>query len=295
MAFTSLQYETADRVATITLNRPERFNAIEQRMPREIREAVETADRDADVHVIVVKGAGKGFCGGYDLKKFAERSDNDSASGSQEMPWDPTLDFAGMWRNTQDFMSLWRARKPTIAQVHGAAVAGGSDIALCCDFLVMAEDARIGYPPARVWGVPTPAMWVYRLGPQAAKRLMMTGDLITGREAAEIGLALKAVPEAELDAAVEALVARLKGVPRNQLMMQKLMINQAYENMGLASTQMLATVFDGITRNSPEGVWFKEEAEREGFKEAVRKRDSGDPIAEGWSRPFRATFGGYRP
>jgi enoyl-CoA hydratase/carnithine racemase len=279
MAYETLLYAVADRVCTITLNRPERFNAIERLMPREIRAAVEAAERDPDVHVIVVKGAGKGFCGGYDLKKFAERSDNDSASGSQEMPWDPTLDFAGMWRNTQDFMALWRSRKPTIAQVHGAAVAGGSDIALCCDFLIMAEDARIGYPPARVWGVPTPAMWVYRLGPQAAKRLMMTGDLITGREAAEIGLALRAVPEPELEAAVEALVARLKGVPRNQLMMTKMVVNQAYENMGLATTQMLATFFDGVARHSPEGIWFRERAEEVGFKQAVAERDSGEPIA----------------
>ncbi|MGH6972735.1 MAG: crotonase/enoyl-CoA hydratase family protein [Caulobacteraceae bacterium] len=279
MEFRTLLYETADRVATITLNRPERFNAIEGRMPGEIRAAVEAADADPDVHAIVVRGAGPGFCGGYDLKRYAERSDGDRSSGAQEMPWDPTLDFAGMWRNTQDFMSLWRSRKPTIARVHGAAVAGGSDIALCCDFLLMAEDARIGYPPARVWGVPTPAMWVYRLGPQAAKRLMMTGDLITGREAAEIGLALVAPPEAELDAAVEALLARLKGVPRNQLMMTKMVVNQAYENMGLSTTQMLATFFDGVARHSPEGIWFRERAEEVGFKRAVAERDSGDPIA----------------
>jgi enoyl-CoA hydratase len=278
MPYETLLYDVADRVATITLNRPERFNAIERLMPREIRAAVEAAERDPDVHVIVVKGAGKGFCGGYDLKKFAERADGDS-TGGQEMPWDPTVDFAGMWRNTQDFMALWRARKPTIAQVHGAAVAGGSDIALCCDFLVMAEDARIGYPPARVWGVPTPAMWVYRLGPQAAKRLMMTGDLITGTEAAQMGLALRAVPEAKLDAEVEALVSRLRGVPRNQLMMTKMVVNQAYENMGLATTQMLATFFDGVARHSPEGIWFRERAEEVGFKQAVAERDSGEPIA----------------
>jgi enoyl-CoA hydratase len=278
MAYETLLYDVANRVCTITLNRPERFNAIERLMPREIRAAVEAAERDPDVHVIVVKGAGKGFCGGYDLKKFAERSDGD-ASGGQEMPWDPTVDFAGMWRNTQDFMALWRARKPTIAQVHGAAVAGGSDIALCCDFLIMAEDARIGYPPARVWGVPTPAMWVYRLGPQAAKRLMMTGDLITGTEAAQMGLALRAVPEADLAAEVEALVSRLRGVPRNQLMMTKMVVNQAYENMGLATTQILATFFDGVARHSPEGIWFRERAEEVGFKQAVAERDSGELIA----------------
>jgi len=276
--FRSLLYGVDNRVATLTLNRPERFNAIDGRMPREIRAAVEEAERDPDVHVIVVKGAGKGFCGGYDLKKYAERSDADSRGG-QSMPWDPTVDFASMSRNTQDFMSLWRSRKPTIAQVHGAAVAGGSDIALCCDFLIMAEDARIGYPPARVWGVPTPAMWVYRLGPQAAKRLMMTGDLITGTEAAQMGLALRAVPAAELEAAVEALVSRLCGVPRNQLMMTKMVVNQAYENMGLASTQMLATFFDGVARHSPEGIWFQERAEEVGFKQAVAERDSGEPIA----------------
>jgi enoyl-CoA hydratase len=278
MGYETLLYDVVDRVCTITLNRPERFNAIERMMPREIRAAVEQSERDPDVHVIVVKGAGKGFCGGYDLKKFAERSDGD-ATGGQEMPWDPTVDFAGMWRNTQDFMALWRARKPTIAQVHGAAVAGGSDIALCCDFLIMAEDARIGYPPARVWGVPTPAMWVYRLGPQAAKRLMMTGDLITGTEAAQMGLALRAVPEAKLEAEVEALVSRLRGVPRNQLMMTKMVVNQAYENMGLATTQMLATFFDGVARHSPEGIWFRERAEEVGFKQAVAERDSGEPIA----------------
>ncbi|HEV2366079.1 MAG TPA: crotonase/enoyl-CoA hydratase family protein [Caulobacteraceae bacterium] len=276
--YQTLLYEAADRVATITLNRPERYNAIVAPMPREIRAAVEAAEADPDVHVIVVKGAGKGFCGGYDLKRYAERADGRS-SGEQSMPWDPTLDFAGMWRNTQDFMSLWRARKPTIAKVHGAAVAGGSDIALCCDFLVMAEDARIGYPPARVWGVPTPAMWVYRLGAQAAKRLMMTGDLIDGREAARIGLALAAPPAAELDAAVQALIGRLRGVPRNQLMMTKMVVNQAYENMGLASTQMLATFFDGVARHSPEGLWFRARAEEAGFKQAIAERDSGDPIA----------------
>jgi len=273
----SLRIEVDGHVATITLNRPEHYNAIALGMPGEIRAAVERAEADADVHVIVVRGAGPGFCGGYDLKRYAERAG--PAGGSQDMPWDPTLDFTGMWKNTQDFMSLWRASKPTIARVHGAAVAGGSDIALCCDFLIMADDARIGYPPARVWGVPTPAMWVYRLGPQMAKRLMMTGDLILGEEAARIGLALDAVPAAQLDAAVERLVGRLKGVPRNQLMMTKMVVNQAYENMGLASTQTLATLFDGVARHTPEGLWFRERAQEVGFKQAVAERDSGDPIA----------------
>lgn len=285
MTFETLLYAVDNRTATITLNRPEHFNAIDGVMPREIRAAVEAAEADPDVHVIVLRGSGRGFCGGYDLKHYAERKGE--ITGSQDMPWDPTLDFSMMWRNTQDFMALWRATKPTIARVHGAAVAGGSDIALCCDFLVMAEDARIGYPPARVWGVPTPAMWVYRLGPQMAKRMMMTGDLIGGTEAASIGLALKAVPEAELDAAVEALVGRLRGVPRNQLMMTKMVVNQAYENMGLSTTQMFATLFDGVSRHTPEGMWFRERTQEVGFKQAVAERDSGAPIASQVSKRLR--------
>jgi enoyl-CoA hydratase len=162
--------------------------------------------------------------------------------------------------------------------VQGFAVAGGSDIALCCDLVVMAEDAKIGYMPARVWGCPTTAMWVYRLGAEKAKRMLLTGDTIDGRTAKDWGLVIDAVPEAELEAAVLKLANRMAGVPKNQLMMQKLMINQAYDNMGLANTQMIATLFDGITRHSPEGQWFKHYAEEKGYKEAVRLRDSGEPI-----------------
>jgi enoyl-CoA hydratase len=205
------------------------------------------------------------------------------------MPWDPMIDFDMMHRNTQDFMSLWRSHKPTIAKIRGFAVAGGSDIALCCDLIVMADDAKIGYPPTRVWGCPTTAMWVYRIGAERAKRMLLTGDLISGVEAKSIGLVIDSVPEPELDDRVGQLADRIKGVPRNQLMMQKLMVNQAFDNMGLASTQMLATLFDGITRHSPEGMWFKERSQEVGFQQAVAERDSGDPIAEGISRRSPAT------
>jgi enoyl-CoA hydratase len=184
-------------------------------------------------------------------------------------------DFALMMRNTEAFMSLFRSYRPVICKVHGFAVAGGSDIALCCDLVVMAEDARIGYMPARVWGCPTTAMWVYRVGPERAKRMLLTGDTIDGREAERIGLVLKAVPADALDAEVEALAARMASVPQNQLMMQKLMINQALENMGLRSTQMVATIFDGIARHTPEGAAFKRRAESVGWAAAVRERDQG--------------------
>jgi enoyl-CoA hydratase/carnithine racemase len=281
MTYTTLHYQVSDRVATITLNRPERLNAINDDMPGEIRAAVETANRDDDVHVIVLTGAGRAFCAGYDLKEYAE---SETTPYTQEMPWDPMIDFDLMYQNTRDFMSLWRSYKPTIAKIRGFAVAGGSDIALCCDLIVMADDAKIGYPPTRVWGCPTTAMWIYRIGAEQAKRMLLTGDLVTGEEAKHMGLVIDAVPESDLDRRVQELANRIKGVPRNQLMMQKLMVNQAYDNMGLASTQMMATLFDGITRHSPEGMWFKERSAEVGFQQAIKERDSGESIAEGMSR-----------
>lgn len=289
MAFEDITYRAQGRIATITLNRPERLNAISLGMPGEIAAAVDKANRDDRVHVIVLTGQGRAFCSGYDLVDFAEADGEQPGSqlgGEDDRPWDPMTDYYGMKRNTEHFMSLWRSYKPTIARIHGPAVAGGSDIALCCDLAVMAEEAVIGYPPARVWGCPTTAMWVYRLGAERAKRMLLTGDLVDGVEAARMGLVLEAVPLADLDGRVEALAQRMAGVPKNQLMMQKLMVNQAYENMGLENTQMFATLFDGITRHSPEGVWFKQRAEAVGFKQAVAERDSGEPIAPDASRPL---------
>jgi enoyl-CoA hydratase len=276
MDFTYLQYEREGRIATITLNRPERLNAIHPEMPGEIRAAVEQANDDDEVHVIVLAGNGRAFCSGYDLKIFAEASGPQTLS--QEMPWDPMVDYKLMKRFTDDFQSLWRSYKPTLCKVQGYAFAGGSDIALSCDLVVMAEDARIGYPPARVWGCPSTAMWVYRVGAERAKRMLLTGDLVTGAEAKAMGLVIDAVPLAELDACVEALADRMAGIPKNQLMMQKLMINQAFDNMGLANTQMIATFFDGVARHSPEGFHFKRRAEEVGFHQAVRERDGGDAI-----------------
>lgn len=281
MRFSTLKYAVRERVCRITLNRPRLLNAINREMPGEIRRAVEAANSDPRVHVIVLAGAGRAFCAGYDLKAFAE-AENDVI---QDMPWDPMLDYRIMKGWTDDFFSLWRSYKPVICKVHGYAVAGGSDIALCADLVLMAEDAKIGYMPSRVWGCPTTAMWVYRLGAEKAKRMLLTGDTIDGRTAKQWGLVFDAVPAKKLDEAVEKLAARIAGVPQNQLMMQKLMINQAYENMGLANTQMIATLFDGITRHSPEGVWFKQYAERHGFHEAVRWRDSGKPIPSARRKP----------
>ena len=278
LRFSTLRYAIDGRIARVTLNRPQRLNAINDKMPGEIRRAIEAANDDDRVHVIVLAGAGRAFCAGYDLKQFAEGDPQNR--WTQAMPWDPMRDYRGMKQNTDHFFSIWRSAKPVICKVQGYAVAGGSDIALCADLVLMAEDARIGYMPARVWGCPTTAMWVYRIGAEKAKRMLLTGDTIDGKTAKAWGLVYDAVPAAKLDAAVDALAKRMAGVPKNQLMMQKLMINQAYENMGLASTQMIATLFDGITRHSPEGLWFKQYAEQHGFHEAVKWRDSGKPIPE---------------
>lgn len=269
----TVRYERDGRIARLTLDRPAVMNAINDELPRDLAQAVERANADDGVHVLLLSGAGDAFCAGYDLTYYAVG--NGTGEATQEMPWDPMKDYAFMMRNTDYFMSLFRSHKPVLCKVHGFAVAGGSDIALCCDIVIMEDRALIGYMPARVWGCPTTAMWVYRLGPEKAKRMLFTGDKITGTEAAAMGLVHQAVPRAELDATVEALAERIAGVPKNQLMMQKLMINQALDNMGLRTTQMMATLFDGITRHSPEGINFKQRAEEVGWKQAVRERDQG--------------------
>lgn len=279
-ATVSIEQDTqSPRVARLLLNRPDRLNAISDQMPRDIRAAVEWAEANDEVHVIIVEGAGKGFCGGYDLAESAEQMQEHPCQ-QESSPWDPMVDYAYMKRNTEDFMSLWRCSKPTIAKVHGYAAAGGSDIALSCDLLVMAEDAKIGYMPTRVWGCPTTAMWTFRLGFARAKQLMFTGDAIDGAKAAAWGLANEVVPRESLDAVTMKLAERIAGVPKSHLAMHKMVVNQVMLTMGLEQTQMMATVFDGITRHNPEGVWFRRYAQTEGFKAAVQWRDSGRPIPE---------------
>ncbi|MBM7333763.1 crotonase/enoyl-CoA hydratase family protein [Alloalcanivorax marinus] len=274
------QDENNPRVARLLLNRPGRLNAIIDQTGDDIRRAVRWAEDNDEVHVIVVEGAGKGFCGGYDLAHYAERQEEHPCQ-QESTPWDPMVDYARMKRNTEDFMSLWRSRKPTIAKIHGAAAAGGSDIALCCDLMIMASNARIGYMPTRVWGCPTTAMWTYRLGPIRAKQMMFTGDLISGEQAREWGLANYVVPEEELEAKTREVADRIAAVPCSHLSMHKLVVNQVMLTMGLEQTQMMATVFDGITRHNPEGMWFRRYAQVEGFKAAVEWRDSGRNIPEG--------------
>jgi enoyl-CoA hydratase len=297
----TITYGTDDRVARITLNRPERGNGITNLMVRELAAAVERANLDPEIHAIALAGSGSGFCGGYDLVASAEGemeglAEQDVPEGSPIDPavmgrnhvpntnWDPVTDFQMMWRNVRGFMSLFHSEKPVLCKVHGYCVAGGTDMALCSDLLVIAEDAKIGYPPARVWGSPTTALWAHRVGIARAKRLLLTGDSLTGAEAAEWGLAVEAVPADELDERFESLVQRVARLPINQLVMMKLLTNQVAYAQGLHATQLLGTFFDGITRHTEEGHAFVRRAAESGFKEAVRERDEpfGDFGLEGF-------------
>ena len=266
----TLRYEVTGRIARITLDRPERGNGITMAMPRELTECIEQANLDREVHVIALAGEGKGFCGGYDLVEYAEHQPENHDPST---PWDPMLDYQFMSRNVRGFMSLFHSDKPVVCKVQGFCVAGGTDMALCSDLLVIADDARIGDPPARVWGVPTTALWAQRIGDQRAKRLLFTGDMITGAEALDWGLAIEAPRAADLDKRFEALIERIALLPVNQLVMMKLLVNQSLLQQGLAATQVLGTLLDGDARHTPEGYAFQQRAMTEGFKAAVRGRD----------------------
>ncbi len=291
MDLATLTYEAGERVARITLNRPGRGNGIVPRMPVEIAACVERANLDPEVHAIALAGAGTGFCGGYDLVASAEGDMGDLGEGFEAPPgspldpaviganhapesnWDPVTDFQFMWRNVRGFMSLFHSEKPVVCKVHGYCVAGGTDMALCSDLLVIGADAKIGYPPARVWGSPTTALWAARLGPMRAKRLLLTGDSLNGEQAAEWGLATEAAPPGQLDQRFEALLERVARLPVNQLVMMKMLVNQSLYAQGLHQTQLLGTFFDGVARHTEEGHDFVRRAAAGGFKQAVRERD----------------------
>jgi enoyl-CoA hydratase/carnithine racemase len=282
-------YEVTGPVARLTLNRPTRGNGITRGLLEDLERCVERADLDPAVRVLLLAGAGSGFCGGYDLVVAAEgqadEAEREAVPGSPLDPqvigknhepggvWDPMVDYAMMSRNVRSFMSLTRATKPVVCKVHGFCVAGGTDLALCSDLLVVADDAKIGYPPARVWGSPTTALWAQRVGVQRAKRLLFTGDSLSGAQAAEWGLALEAWPASELDGRVEGLVQRIARLPVNQLQMMKLLCNQAFDGAGVGASQVIGTLLDGIARHTPEGYEFQALAASEGFREAVRRRD----------------------
>jgi enoyl-CoA hydratase len=301
-SYPTLTYEVTGRIARITFNRPQRGNAITPDTPIDLAHAVERADLDPRVHVIVVSGRGTGFCAGYDLSMFAEQ---DMSQATGELPrdgtlldpvaqarnhdparsWDPMVDYAMMSRFNRGFASLLHATKPTVAKLHGFCVAGGTDIALFADQIIAAADTKIGYPPTRVWGIPAAGMWAHRLGDQRAKRLLFTGDTISGAEAAEWGLAVEAPSADDLDERTEVLLSRIARMPLNQLMMAKLALNTALLAQGVATSGMVSTVFDGIARHTREGYGFVAKAAEAGFREAVRERD--EPFGDVGRTVFR--------
>ena len=274
MTYETLLYATDGPIATITLNRPEALNTIVPPMPDEVEAAVNAAVRDGDVRVIVLRGAGRAFCAGYDFGEGFHHWDELLDSDGE---WNPGKDFIGNTAQalspTQKFMSIWRSPKPVIAQVHGWCVGGGSDYALCADLVIASEDARIGTPYSRMWGAYLTGMWIYRLGLTKAKEHALTGRPLSGREAADAELVNAAVPFAELEATVGRRAEELASLPPAQLAAMKLIVNQAYENMGLASTQHLGALLDGIMRNIPEARSFIERAGADGVPAAVAERD----------------------
>jgi enoyl-CoA hydratase/carnithine racemase len=273
--FETILYGVEGAVATVTLNRPESLNTIVPPMPDEVEAAVERAVADREVKVIVVRGAGRAFCAGYDFGGGFHHWDEYLATDGE---WDPGKDFisatAPALAPTQKLMSVWRAPKPVIAQVHGWCVGGGSDFALCADLVIASEDARIGTPYSRMWGAYLSGMWLYRLGLTKAKEHALTGRPLSGAEAAAVELINRAVPFAELEDEVARTAAQLAAIPASQLAAMKLIVNQAYENMGLASTQTLGPILDGLMRNTPDAKRFIELAEQRGVGAAVEQRDS---------------------
>jgi enoyl-CoA hydratase len=274
MSYETIAYSVDGPVATVTLNRPDSLNTIVPPMPDELEAAVHAAIRDADVKVIVLRGAGRAFCAGFDFSGGFHHWDEALTTDGE---WDPGKDFIGTTSQAlgavPKFMSIWRSPKPVIAQVHGWCVGGGSDMALCADLVVASEDARIGTPYSRMWGCYLTGMWLYRLGLTRVKELALTGRPLSGREALDIGLINRAVPFDRLESVVREEAQALAQVPLAQLAAMKLVVNQAYDNMGLASTQLLGSVLDGLMRNTPEARRFIELAERDGVGAVVAERD----------------------
>jgi enoyl-CoA hydratase len=267
---TTVLYEPEEgAVATLTLNRPDRLNTIVPELIEDLLAGLRRAQADPEVRAIRLRGAGRVFCAGYDILWGSESMEEVEAG----RPWDPIADYQNMSRFVDAYMELWRSPVPVIAQVQRYCVAGGTDFALCSDLIVCDEECRIGYPPARVWGSPTTSMWIYRLGLERAKRLLLTGDPIDGRTAVEWGLASEAVPLERLDDTGLALAQRVARMPANQLHMMKLLVNQAYEQMGLRVTQLVGTLLDGAARHTPEGVDFTRRA-LEDVRGAVADRDA---------------------
>ena len=283
----TLRTETRDGVRSIVLCRADEYNTITPVFRDELAAAIDAADADREVRVILLRAEGPAFCAGYglDWATEAQARERGRSEGGPGRVWDSVADERLMGTFVDTYLKLWYARKPTVAAVQGWCIGGGTDLVLCADMIIAARGAKFGYPPSRVWGTPTTAMWVYRMGLERAKRYLLTGDEIPAETAAKIGLILEAVPDDELEERGLALAKRMARVPTNQLVMLKLLCNQTVENMGFASSRLLGTLFDGVARHTQEGLDFVGRAEEVGFRQAVRERD--DPFGDYGSRPKR--------
>jgi enoyl-CoA hydratase len=282
MDYTTLRTETEKGVRSIVLDRAAEYNTITPALRDELGHAIDEADGDPAVHVMLLRAEGKAFCAGYGLDWATVAQAREAESQQRTRAWDSVADMRMIGSFVDTYLKLWYARKPTIAAVQGWCIGGGTDMVLCCDLIVAGEGASFGYPPSRVWGTPTTAMWVYRMGIEKAKRYMLTGDEIPAPEAARIGLILEAVPDDQLESHATALAQRMARVPTNQLVMLKLLANQTVENMGFAASRTLGTLFDGVARHTQEGLDFVGRAGEVGFRQAVRERD--DPFQDYGSR-----------
>lgn len=273
-----VRYEERDTIAIITLNRPDKLNTLTEAVIQGVADAVDAATASRDVRAVVLRGEGRVFTAGYDLvmgEGGGWSSDYDApAPEPRAGAWDPVRDYQFMNKNVQRFMKIWQCPKPVIGQVHGFAVGGATDLVLCCDQLYMADDAFIGYAPSRIFGTPTTMMWVYRLGLEHAKQYLLTGEAIDAETALRIGLVSRVYPAAELAERVEEHAKKFQHIPGNQLALNKLLINQAFENMGLRTTQLLGTFFDGVTRHTEEAYRWAESFEEKGFREVIKERDA---------------------
>jgi enoyl-CoA hydratase len=282
-------YEERDTLAFITLNRPEKLNTLNEDVIQGIADGIDEATASESVRAIVIRGAGRAFTAGYDLNPApGTRRERPRRWGAPRVErragaWDPVEDLQFMGANMKRFMKLWECPKPVIAQLHGYALGGGTDLILCADQIFMAEDALIGYPPSRVYGTPTTMLWVYRLGLEHAKQFLLAGEQIDATTAYRIGLVSRVVPEDQLAAETEAYAKRFANIPANQLALNKLLVNQAYENMGLRTTQLLGTFFDGVTRHTEEALRWREQFGELGFRETIRRRDG--PFSDYGERP----------
>jgi enoyl-CoA hydratase len=275
---TVVRYEERDSIAIISLNRPEKLNTLTEEVVQGVADGIDAATASREVRAVVLRGEGRVFTAGYDLVAAGAGGWGSPYDAPTVEPrdgaWDPVRDYQFMNHNVERFMKIWHCPKPVIGQIHGFAVGGATDLVLCCDQLFMAEDAFIGYAPSRIFGTPTTMLWVYRLGLEHAKQFLLTGEAIDAATAHRIGLVSKVFPAAELSAWTEAYAERFQHIPANQLALNKLLINQAFENMGLRTTQLLGTLFDGVTRHTEEAYRWAESFKEKGFREVIRERDA---------------------